>query len=217
MESCAQLLSCAAAVPRAQRQIFGGVGRPLAADLHQAAPLEQRNGVLAGPLGKAGKVSHRLVAEQRPSIGGRRVNGDVDDERRWAAVVTDEVAHQHVDDIAVDDDSCVRCHSIGCHTPRRAAEPIAVRGGGAAMIKKLKFVGIPTANQERALAFWTDKIGFRIVTDQPMAKARDGSSSLFLERKLASSFSHLMGMKTASGASSMVRLPATMSSIPTTN
>jgi len=40
------------------------------------------------------------------------------------------------------------------------------------MIKKLKFVGIPTANQERALAFWTDKIGFRIVTDQPMGEGK---------------------------------------------
>jgi predicted enzyme related to lactoylglutathione lyase len=36
------------------------------------------------------------------------------------------------------------------------------------MIKKLKFVSIPTRDQERALAFWTEKIGFRVTTDQPM-------------------------------------------------
>ena len=40
------------------------------------------------------------------------------------------------------------------------------------MIKKLKFVGIPTADQDRALAFWTEKIGFRIVTDQPMSEGK---------------------------------------------
>jgi catechol 2,3-dioxygenase-like lactoylglutathione lyase family enzyme len=36
------------------------------------------------------------------------------------------------------------------------------------MIKQLKFVTIPTSDQDRALAFWTDKIGFRVATDQPM-------------------------------------------------
>lgn len=36
------------------------------------------------------------------------------------------------------------------------------------MIKKLKFVSVPTADQERALTFWTEKMGFRVVTDQPM-------------------------------------------------
>ena len=36
------------------------------------------------------------------------------------------------------------------------------------MIKKLKFVGIPVSDQDRALAFWTAKMGCRIVTDQPM-------------------------------------------------
>ena len=40
------------------------------------------------------------------------------------------------------------------------------------MIKKLKFVGIPTADQDRALAFWTEKVGFRIVTDQPMGEGK---------------------------------------------
>jgi catechol 2,3-dioxygenase-like lactoylglutathione lyase family enzyme len=40
------------------------------------------------------------------------------------------------------------------------------------MIKKLKFVGVPTADQDRALAFWTEKIGLRIVTDQPMGEGK---------------------------------------------
>jgi len=40
------------------------------------------------------------------------------------------------------------------------------------MIKQLKFAGIPTSDQDRALAFWTEKVGFRVATDQPMGKQR---------------------------------------------
>jgi len=36
------------------------------------------------------------------------------------------------------------------------------------MIKMVKFVSIPTTDQDHALAFWTEKVGFRVVTDQPM-------------------------------------------------
>ena len=35
------------------------------------------------------------------------------------------------------------------------------------MISHVKFVSIPTADQERALAFWTERVGFRVLTDQP--------------------------------------------------
>lgn len=36
------------------------------------------------------------------------------------------------------------------------------------MISKVKFVSIPTANQDRALEFWTQKVGFKLVQDVPM-------------------------------------------------
>jgi catechol 2,3-dioxygenase-like lactoylglutathione lyase family enzyme len=35
------------------------------------------------------------------------------------------------------------------------------------MITQLKFVGIPTANQDRALRFYTEKLGFAVSTEQP--------------------------------------------------
>lgn len=35
------------------------------------------------------------------------------------------------------------------------------------MIKGVKFVSIPVSDQNRALAFYTEKLGFRILTDQP--------------------------------------------------
>jgi catechol 2,3-dioxygenase-like lactoylglutathione lyase family enzyme len=35
------------------------------------------------------------------------------------------------------------------------------------MITHVKFVNIPTRNQDLSLAFYTDKLGFKLVTDQP--------------------------------------------------
>ena len=40
------------------------------------------------------------------------------------------------------------------------------------MIKGLKFAGIPTRDQAKALAFWTEKMGFRVMTDQPLGNQR---------------------------------------------
>ena len=34
------------------------------------------------------------------------------------------------------------------------------------MIKRIKFIGIPVADQDRALDFYTEMLGFRILTDQ---------------------------------------------------
>lgn len=40
------------------------------------------------------------------------------------------------------------------------------------MIKAIKFVSIPTRDQDRALAFYTNQLGFRVVTDQPFGEQR---------------------------------------------
>ena len=40
------------------------------------------------------------------------------------------------------------------------------------MITHLKFASVPCRDQEAALKFWTEKIGFRVVTDQPMGDQR---------------------------------------------
>jgi predicted enzyme related to lactoylglutathione lyase len=42
-----------------------------------------------------------------------------------------------------------------------------VYGELANMISHIKFVSIPTVDQERALKFWTEQVGFRVLTDQP--------------------------------------------------
>jgi predicted enzyme related to lactoylglutathione lyase len=50
------------------------------------------------------------------------------------------------------------------------------------MITQLKFVGIPVSDQDRALAFYTDKLGFEISTDQPM-----GPGKRWIELRIAHS------------------------------
>jgi len=40
------------------------------------------------------------------------------------------------------------------------------------MIRGIKLVSIPVRNQDLSLKFYTDKLGFRIATDQPFAEGR---------------------------------------------
>jgi predicted enzyme related to lactoylglutathione lyase len=40
------------------------------------------------------------------------------------------------------------------------------------MITHLKFASVPCRDQAAALKFWTEKMGFRVVTDQPMGNQR---------------------------------------------
>ena len=47
------------------------------------------------------------------------------------------------------------------------------------MVKQVKFVGIPVRDQDKALAFWTKKIGLQIATDQPM-----GNGQRWIELKI---------------------------------
>jgi predicted enzyme related to lactoylglutathione lyase len=40
------------------------------------------------------------------------------------------------------------------------------------MITKLKFMGIPVRDQKAQLAFYTEKLGFEVLTDQPLGAQR---------------------------------------------
>jgi catechol 2,3-dioxygenase-like lactoylglutathione lyase family enzyme len=40
------------------------------------------------------------------------------------------------------------------------------------MLKRIKFVGIAVRDQDKALAFWTQKMGFQVATDQPMGNGQ---------------------------------------------
>ena len=38
------------------------------------------------------------------------------------------------------------------------------------MIRGVKFASVPVTDQDRALAFYTEKLGFRLLTDQPFSE-----------------------------------------------
>lgn len=40
------------------------------------------------------------------------------------------------------------------------------------MIRGVKIVSIPVSDQDRALEFYTDKLGFKVATDQPMGDGK---------------------------------------------
>jgi catechol 2,3-dioxygenase-like lactoylglutathione lyase family enzyme len=59
-------------------------------------------------------------------------------------------------------------HSFTLARPRRTQEALRHERREAEMIRKLNFVSIPTRDQDKALDFWTEKMGFKVQTDQPM-------------------------------------------------
>ena len=50
------------------------------------------------------------------------------------------------------------------------------------MITHVKFVSIPTTDQDRALRFWTEQVGFILLTDQPFS-----DTQRWIELKVGSS------------------------------
>jgi len=50
------------------------------------------------------------------------------------------------------------------------------------VITQLKFVGIPTSDQDRALKFYTEKLGFEVSTDQVFGAALDQSQGVMAKR-----------------------------------
>ena len=55
------------------------------------------------------------------------------------------------------------------------------------MITQLKFVGVPISDPDRALAFYTEKLGFDIATDQPM-----GSGQRWIELRIGNAPTRLV-------------------------
>ena len=55
------------------------------------------------------------------------------------------------------------------------------------MITHVKFVSIPTRDQDKALAFYTEKLGFRLVTDQPF-----NDKQRWIEMRIGGSDTHFV-------------------------
>ena len=59
--------------------------------------------------------------------------------------------------------------------------------GGIALITQIKFVGVPVSDTDRALAFYTDKLGFEVATDQLM-----GAGQRWIELRIANASTRLV-------------------------
>jgi catechol 2,3-dioxygenase-like lactoylglutathione lyase family enzyme len=55
---------------------------------------------------------------------------------------------------------------------RGAARLSAGVNKGGPVIRGIKFVGIPVRNQDASLKFYTEKLGFKVTTDQPMGEGQ---------------------------------------------
>jgi catechol 2,3-dioxygenase-like lactoylglutathione lyase family enzyme len=62
------------------------------------------------------------------------------------------------------------------------------------MITHVKFVSIPTADQDRALAFYTQTLGFKLVTDQPF-----DDKQRWIELRVGTSDTHFVLFNTDQG------------------
>ena len=65
------------------------------------------------------------------------------------------------------------------------------------MIRGLKFVSIPVRNQDASLKFFTEKLGFKVATDQEFSPTQRWIE-LLIPWETDSCFSRRMGMRIAS-------------------
>ena len=96
-------------------------------------------------------------------------------------IVADQVAHQNVENVIVDRNRFLKSRhdvDLSSYIDKRTALSVAIKPSHldanltvdlicSIMIKQIKFVSIPVADQNRALDFYTEKLGFTIITDQP--------------------------------------------------
>ena len=82
------------------------------------------------------------------------------------------------------------------------------------MLKHVKFVGIPVADQDAALKFWTEKMGLRVATDQPMGPGKRWIELAIPGAQTGITLFTPEGHETVSAPSSTALSPATMSNIP---
>jgi predicted enzyme related to lactoylglutathione lyase len=161
-----------------------GHGGPMRARcFHQLTKLQLQHRALHGALRKAGSIGQHAQAgfDRLPVLaGGATGKMEIDQECRGLLIMPDDIAHEHVKNVIIDGNASVktRHHYVlpaipikGQRFSRHSAPwswtPINCASYVRDMIKQIKFVSIPVEDQDRALDFYTEKLGFTIITDQP--------------------------------------------------
>src|SRR5439155_8418838 len=105
---------------------------------------------------------------------------------------SDEIGHQAVHQVRIETRRLFHLYSFYHYSDSQSRcrflwiEAAMVRRIDS-MITHLKFVGIPVTDQDAALAFYTDKLGFKVVTDQPM-----GPTQRWIELRVGNSDSRVV-------------------------
>jgi predicted enzyme related to lactoylglutathione lyase len=158
-------------------------GAMVARRFHQLADVQCRKAALHRAFGKSGFIGQHAQAgfDRSPALTSSAAGKKkIDEECRRFLIVSDNITHQHIKDVIIDRHGLMEArHNCildaipinGQHFSRRdgpwrwtaAKCPSYVSD----MIKQIKFVSVPVADQDRALDFYTEKLGFTIITDQP--------------------------------------------------
>jgi len=94
--------------------------------------------------------------------------------------VADEVGEEDVHHVRIESNCILSAYSHNHYSTEcfhfvdvvaRVRARVRSRCYETRMLKRIKFVSVPVRDQDRALAFWTDKMGFQIVTDQAMGES----------------------------------------------
>jgi predicted enzyme related to lactoylglutathione lyase len=78
----------------------------------------------------------------------------------------DQIPHEHGEDIFVHSYEFDH-YSRLTYSIEKAIDGLPGNSYAQPMIKGIKFSSIPVSDQDRALSFYTEKLGFKILTDQP--------------------------------------------------
>ncbi len=108
---------------------------------------------------------YRHPPSRRPAV-----KEEIDQKGRRLPVVTYEVKHERVNYVSID---CISGHAAIVLVTIVLIKTVARPGGIPefdGMITHIKFVSVPTTDQDRAVEFWTRRVGFRVFTDQPFSK-----------------------------------------------
>jgi len=153
-----------------QHPILGNRSDGLLVRFDQPTAGQVAQSLLHGALGDSDGFGYLLmtgVDRGTPVSLGLGPQMQIYQEGRRRAIVTHEIAHQDVEDVIVD-----RYH-YSYYRNQYCCDQYGIDGlrfgrYARCMIKAIKFTSVPVSDQDRALAFYTQKLGFRILTDQQM-------------------------------------------------
>ena len=151
--------------------VFRHGGRVCLEDLYEPASFQHTNCTLHCRFRKPGPFGKLLQAQCNAFLlfaKERRPQDEIHQKSGGSTIVTGQIRQEYVNDVFVNSNmlhSTIVYESIGLLP---APEPPSIIVSEATtMIRGVKFASIPVTDQDRALAFYTEKLGFRLLTDQP--------------------------------------------------